>query len=76
MSMINEKDLSYVPMRPVRDGRGLIMNDAERDAMQTPLEIVFQGMNSSFAIEERIRKVCASRGEWIWTAGALRKSGR
>ncbi len=24
--------------------------------MQTPLEIVFQGMNSSFAIEERIRK--------------------
>lgn len=28
------------------------------------------------ALDERIRKVCASRGSWAWTGGTLRKSGK
>ncbi|MFO0564157.1 MAG: hypothetical protein U0263_00770 [Polyangiaceae bacterium] len=28
------------------------------------------------ALDDRIKKVCASRGEWSWTGGTLRKTGR
>lgn len=28
------------------------------------------------ALDERIRKVCATRGEWLWSAGTLRRGAR
>jgi hypothetical protein len=28
------------------------------------------------ALDERIRKVCATRGEWTWVAGTLRRGAR